>query len=110
MSDRINQLVDTIREKAILLKDQVASEKAHNQELTQEIQTLKQEMSSRDEKVDESQRCLGRLRKRSSATNIANVRGQERESGFFVQQLQGKTQISIRPQGRIPRGELQFFR
>ena len=53
MSDRINQLVDTIREKAILLKDQVASEKAHNEELTQEIQTLKQELSSRDEKVDE---------------------------------------------------------
>jgi uncharacterized coiled-coil DUF342 family protein len=53
MSDRINQLVDTIREKTILLKDQVASEKAKNEELTQEIQTLKQDVSSRDEKMGE---------------------------------------------------------
>ena len=53
MSDRINQLVDTIREKSILLKDQVASEMSKNEELTQEIQTLKQEVASKDEQVDE---------------------------------------------------------
>jgi uncharacterized coiled-coil DUF342 family protein len=53
MSDRINQLVDTIREKTILLKDQIASEKAKNEELTKEIQTLKQDVSSRDEKMGE---------------------------------------------------------
>ena len=53
MSDRIHQLVDTIREKSISLKDQVASEKAKKQELEQEVQNLKQEVSLKDGKVGE---------------------------------------------------------
>ena len=53
MSGRINQLVDTIREKFILLKDQVASDKVKNEELTQEIQALKLDVSSKDEKIGE---------------------------------------------------------
>lgn len=53
MSDRIHELVDAIREKSILLKDQVASEKTKNQELEKDIQRLKQEVSSKDGQVDE---------------------------------------------------------
>lgn len=51
MSDRIHQLIDTVREKSILLKDQVASERSENQRLKQEIDELKQSIASRDEKI-----------------------------------------------------------
>lgn len=51
MSDRIHQLIDTVREKSILLKDQVASERSENQRLKQEIDELKQSIATRDEKI-----------------------------------------------------------
>lgn len=53
MSERINELIETIQEKTNLLKGQVASEKARNEELTQEIQNLKEQVSLKDEKVTE---------------------------------------------------------
>ncbi|NRA13077.1 MAG: hypothetical protein HRT57_14095 [Crocinitomicaceae bacterium] len=77
MSDRITQLVDTIREKSILLKDQVASEKAKNEELTQEIHTLKQEVSSRDGKVDELNNKITDLNDGLKAAKEQSITGSE---------------------------------
>jgi uncharacterized coiled-coil DUF342 family protein len=77
MSDRINQLVDTIREKSILLKDQVASEKAKNKELTQEIQTLKQDVFSRDEKLSELNSTITELNDGLKAAKEQNITGSE---------------------------------
>ena len=49
MSDRINELIETIREKTSLLRNQIASEKARNEELTLEVQRLSQEVLLKDE-------------------------------------------------------------
>ena len=51
MSDRINQLIDTIREKSILFKDQVASEKSKNEVFAQKVEELENEVVLKTEKV-----------------------------------------------------------
>ena len=86
MSDRINQLIDTIREKSILLKDQVASEKAKNEELTQEIQTLKQEVTSKGEKVDELNSKITELNDGLKAVKEQSITGSE-GNGFSDEQI-----------------------
>ena len=77
MSDRIHQLVDTIREKSILLKDQVASEKAKNQELEQTIQNLKQEASLKDGKVSELSAKIIELGDDLKTVKEQSITGQE---------------------------------
>ena len=77
MSDRINQLIDTIREKSVLLKNQIASEKANNEELTQEIQSLKQEISLKNEQVDELNSKITELNDGLKAVKEQNITGSE---------------------------------
>jgi len=86
MSDRINQLIDTIREKSILLKDQVASEKAKNEELAQEIQSLKQEVSSNDEKVGELNSKITELNDGLKTAKEQSITGLE-EKGISDEQI-----------------------
>ena len=86
MSDRINQLIDTIREKSILLKDQVASEKAKNEKLTLEIQTLKQEVTLKDVKVDELNSKITELNDGLKAAKEQSISGSE-GNGYSDEQI-----------------------
>jgi uncharacterized protein YoxC len=87
MSERIDELIETIREKSILLKEQVASEKSKNEELTQEIQNLKQEISSKDGKVDELNEKIGELNESVKTAKEQSITSSEVTTGVTDEQI-----------------------
>jgi chromosome segregation ATPase len=51
MSDRIQELIDGIKEKASSLHGQLSTERSSNQELQDEVSSLKNEVSSKEEEI-----------------------------------------------------------
>jgi len=52
MADRINELIQKIREKVSLLKDQLSVEKTKNESLQEEVNQLKLQLTSKQNEVE----------------------------------------------------------
>ncbi len=52
MSDRISQLIDQVREKSILHRDQLVTERSKNETLQTEVNALKTSLSDSTSKID----------------------------------------------------------
>jgi uncharacterized coiled-coil DUF342 family protein len=73
MSDRINQLIESIREKSMLLKDQVANEKRSNENLQQEIQGLQQEIAQKNEQITGLKARIDQLNENIQSAKEQNI-------------------------------------
>lgn len=73
MSDRINQLIESIREKSMLLKEELVSEKQNNEKLQQEIQDLKAQSELKDQKVTELNVKIAELNESITKTKQSSI-------------------------------------
>ncbi|MBL4863002.1 MAG: hypothetical protein JKY09_08310 [Crocinitomicaceae bacterium] len=73
MSDRINQLIENIREKSLLLQERIASKQSTNQQLKLENQDLKQRISSKEERIVELEEGIIDVNASIKAANEQNI-------------------------------------
>ena len=77
MSDRVNELIETLREKMILLKDQCAKERSKNDELIAEIEALKSNLNEKSSEVSTLQAKIESLKEAQSSVKEQNVNPSE---------------------------------
>lgn len=80
MSDRVNVLIESIREKSMLLKDQLASEKAASEKLREELGQLKGQNAEKDLQIQEFQTRIAELNERIATAKQSNIGGSEESS------------------------------
>ena len=68
MSDRVNELIETLREKMVLLKDQCALERSKNNELIAENEVLKSRLTEKSMEISNLQMKIESL---EEAQNLA---------------------------------------
>lgn len=73
MSDRISQLLDQVREKSILHRDQLVAERSKNETLHSEINTLKTSLSDCTSKIDALNTEVETLKKAQIASKEQNA-------------------------------------
>lgn len=79
MSDRVNELIETLREKMILLKDQCAKERSKNDELVVENESLKSKLTEKSGEVSNLQTKIESLKEVQNATKEQNVNQPEED-------------------------------
>ena len=73
MSDRVNELIDTLKEKMILLKNQYAQERSKNDELTAENEQLKANLADKSSEISALQSKVESLKEVQSSAKVQNV-------------------------------------
>ena len=77
MSDRVNELIETLREKMILLKDQCAKERSKNDELIAENESLKSNLNEKSSEISTLQSKIESLKEAQSSVKEQNVNQSE---------------------------------
>lgn len=83
MSERVHQLIDEIRRKSAVMREQLEAERATNVSLTSEIASLREQLLTGEQRVEEMQGTITELNDRvetlkeqgansSSASGISN--------------------------------------
>ncbi|MDX2360083.1 MAG: hypothetical protein QNK23_04715 [Crocinitomicaceae bacterium] len=73
MSDRIHELIDGIRSKATSLRDHLSVESTKNEALQKEVESLLNQISSKDEEMAKLQSKISELELNMSATQEQEV-------------------------------------
>lgn len=79
MSDRVNELIDTLKEKMTLLKDQCANERSKNNELTAENERLKVNLAEKSTEISNLQSKVESLKEVQNLAKVQNVNPSEEE-------------------------------
>ncbi len=89
MSDRVNELIETLREKMILLKDQCAKERSINSELIAENEALKFNLTEKSNEIVNLQTKIESLKEVQNAAKEQNVNQskEERNSDDQIDEL-----------------------
>ncbi|MDG1332162.1 MAG: hypothetical protein P8P74_07520 [Crocinitomicaceae bacterium] len=85
MSDRVNELIDTLKEKMILLKDQCAQERSKNEELTAENNQLKTNLAEKSSEISNLQSKVESLKEVQNSAKVQSVNPSEEEKVSDVQ-------------------------
>lgn len=85
MSDRVNELIDTLKEKMILLKDQCAKERSKNDELTAENSELKANLDEKSNEISNLQSKVESLEEAQNSAKVQNINPSEEEKISDVQ-------------------------
>jgi len=79
MSDRVHELIDTLKEKVILLKNQYAQAQSKNDELTQENQGLKSQLTEKSTEISTLQSKVESLKEAQESAKIQSVNPSDEE-------------------------------
>lgn len=79
MSDRVNELIEILREKMILLKNQYAQERSKNDVLIAENEDLKANLAQRSSEVSVLQTKIKALKEAQISAKEQNVHPSEEE-------------------------------
>ena len=79
MSDRVNELIDTLKEKMTLLKDQCANERSKNDELTAENERLKANLAEKSSEISNLQSKVESLKEAQNLAKEQSVNPSEEE-------------------------------
>ena len=79
MSDRVNELIEILREKMILLKNQYAQERSKNDVLIAENEELKSNLAQRSSEVSVLQTKIEALKEAQISAKEQNVHPSEEE-------------------------------
>lgn len=79
MSDRVNELIDTLREKMILLKDQCAQERSKNDELVAENESLKSKLTEKSDEISNLHTKIESLKEEQNAAKEQSVNQSKEE-------------------------------
>lgn len=77
MSDRVNELIETLREKMILLKDQCAIERSKNNDLLAENELLKSSLQEKSSEISSLQSKVDSLKEAQSLAKEQSVNHSE---------------------------------
>ena len=77
MSDRVNELIETLREKMILLKEQCANERSKNDELSAENKTLKLNLTEASNEISSLQAKNESLKEVQNSAKVQSVNPSE---------------------------------
>jgi phage shock protein A len=80
MSDRVNELIDTLKEKMTLLKDQCANERSKNDELTAENERLKANLAEKSNEISNLQSKVESLKEAQNLAKEQSVNPSEEEN------------------------------
>ncbi len=67
MSDRVHELIETLREKMILLKDECAVHRSKNDDLSTENEKLKIDLQEKSSEISNLNQQMGSLKKEHEA-------------------------------------------
>ena len=73
MSDRVNELIENLREKMILLKDQCAQERSKNDELIAENEALKANLNEKSSEISTLQSMIESFKEAQNSAKEQNV-------------------------------------
>lgn len=73
MSDRVIELIETLKGKMILLKDQCANERSKNDELLKENAQLKEKLTNQSDEISSLQSKIDSLKELHDSTKEQNV-------------------------------------
>ena len=73
MPDQINELIDAIREKVSFLHNQLSIERANNEKLRGENETMKNEILLKEKEIDANQSRISNIEKGMIATQGQGV-------------------------------------
>ncbi|MFT5778971.1 MAG: phage shock protein A [Crocinitomicaceae bacterium] len=73
MSDRISQLIDKVREKAILYREQYVTERSKNDELLTENERLNESLSKQNANIEELKSEVESLKQVQKTTKVQGV-------------------------------------
>jgi hypothetical protein len=73
MPDQINELIDAIREKVSFLHNQLSIERANNEKLRGENETMKNEILLKEKEIDANQARISNIEKGMIATQGQGV-------------------------------------
>lgn len=79
MSDRVNELIETLKEKMILLKDQCAQERSKNDELTAENEQLKTNLTEKSTEISNLESKVESLKEVQNSAKVQSVNPSEEE-------------------------------
>lgn len=88
MSDRVNELIENLREKMILLKDQCAKERSKNDDLISENESLKANLNEKTNEILTLQTKIESFKKAQSLMKEQNV-SQSEEVRISDEQIDG---------------------
>lgn len=80
MSDRVNELIETLREKMILLKDQCAHERSKNDELIAENKALKSNLTEKSNEISGLQTKIESLEEAQRSAKEQSVNHSEEKN------------------------------
>lgn len=97
MSDRVNELIETLREKMILLKDQCAQERTKNDELIAENGVLKLSLIEKSNEVSSLQTKIESLEEaqRSAKEQSVNHSEEKKISNEQIDELVSEIEYCI---------------
>ena len=73
MSDRVIELIETLKGKMILLKDQCANERSKNDELIKENAQLKEKLTNQSDEISSLQAKINTLKELQSSAKEQSV-------------------------------------
>jgi uncharacterized protein YlxW (UPF0749 family) len=73
MSDRVNELIENLRERMILLKDQCAKERSNNNDLIAENESLKANLNEKSSEISTLQATIEAFKEAQNAAKEQNV-------------------------------------
>lgn len=73
MSDRVNELIENLREKMILLKDQCAKERSNNNDLIAENESLKANLNEKASEISTLQSTIEAFKEAQNSAKEQNV-------------------------------------
>ncbi|MFK7786181.1 MAG: hypothetical protein AB8B56_13760 [Crocinitomicaceae bacterium] len=79
MSDRVNELIDTLKEKMTLLKDQCVNERSKNDELSAENERLQANLAEKSTEISNLQSKVESLKEAQNLAKVQNVNPSEEE-------------------------------
>jgi uncharacterized coiled-coil protein SlyX len=86
MSDRVYKLIETLKEKTLLLKGECALERSKNNELTAKNQALSTELAEKSITIESLKEQINELMQKHSEVKEQNV-GQAEEGGISDEQI-----------------------
>lgn len=97
MSDRVNELIETLREKMILLKDQCAQERSKNDELIVENEALKSKLTEKSTEISSLQTKIESLKEaqKLAAEQSVNHSEEKRISDEQIDELVSEIEYCI---------------
>jgi chromosome segregation ATPase len=73
MSDRVNELIENLRERMILLKDQCAKERSNNNDLIAENESLKANLNEKSSEISTLQATIEAFKEAQNSAKEQNV-------------------------------------